>query len=118
MTRSQRGISLTGALVGMIVLAAVALFGAKLMPAYLEYFAVKKMLAAMASSGETKNSVREIRNSWARRNVIEGVKSVAPDDLDISKEGGEAVITATWSTKTQIIGNFSACLDFSATTAK
>jgi len=118
MTRSQRGITLTGALVGMIVLAAVALFGAKLVPAYMEYFAVKKMLAAMESSGETKASVREIRNAWARRNTIEDVKSVVPDDLEITKEGGEAIVTATWSTKTPIIGNFSACLDFSATTAK
>lgn len=118
MTRTQRGISLTNALLGMIVLAAVGLFGAKLTPAYLEYFAVKKMLAAMESSGETRGSVREIRNAWARRNTIEGVKSVAPDDLEITKEGGEAVVTAVWATKVPIIGNFSACLDFSATTAK
>ena len=118
MTRSQRGITLTGALAGMIVLAAVGLFSAKLLPAYLEYFAVKKMLAAMESSGETKSTVKEIRNSWARRNTIEGVQSVNPDDLEITKEGGEAVITAAWSTKVPIIGNFSACLDFTATTAK
>jgi len=118
MKRKQGGITLTGALGGMVVLAAVALFAAKLMPAYLEYFAVKKMLAAMESSGESKASVREIRNSWARRNTIEDVKSVNPDDLEITKEGGEAIITANWSTKVPIIGNFSACLDFSATTAK
>ncbi|MGE0357748.1 MAG: DUF4845 domain-containing protein [Burkholderiales bacterium] len=118
MKRTQRGITLTGALMGMIVLAAVGLFGAKLTPAYLEYFAVQKMLKAMEASGETKFTVREIRNSWARRNTIEGVKSVNPDDLEITKEGGEAVITANWSTKVPIIGNFSACLDFSATTAK
>ena len=118
MTRSQRGITLTGALAGMIVLAAVGLFSAKLLPAYLEYFAVKKMLAAMESTGETKATVKEIRNSWARRNTIEGVQSVNPDDLEITKEGGEAVITAAWSTKVPIIGNFSACLDFTATTAK
>lgn len=118
MKRKQGGITLTGALVGMVVLAGVALFGAKLTPAYLEYFAVKKMLAAMESSGESKASVREIRNSWARRNTIEGVQSVNPDDLEITKEGGEAIITANWSTKVPILGNFSACLDFSATTAK
>lgn len=118
MTRSQRGITLTGALIGMIFLAAVGLFSAKLLPAYLEYFTVKKMLSAMETSGETRASVREIRNTWARRNTIEGVQHVAPDDLEITKEGGEAIVTATWSTKTPIIGNFSACLDFSATTAK
>jgi len=50
--------------------------------------------------------------------TIEGVQSVNPDDLEITKEGGEAVITAAWSTKVPIIGNFSACLDFTSTTAK
>ena len=118
MARTQRGITLTGALVGMIVLAFVGLFGAKLTPAYIEYFAVKKILAAMESSGETKGGVKEMRVAFARRNTIEDVKSVTPDDLEITKEGGEAVVTANWSTKVPIIANFSACLDFTVTTAK
>jgi hypothetical protein len=118
MTRSQRGITLTGALMGMIVLAAIGLFGAKLMPSYLDYFAVKKILAAMEQNGETKGTVKQIRDAFDRRNTIEDVKAVSGADLDITKEGGEAVVTATWAVKIPVIGNFSACLDFSVTTAK
>ena len=118
MTRSQRGISLTGALTGMIVLAAVGLFGAKLMPAYLEYFAVKKILAAMEQNGDTKGTVKQIRDAYDRRNAIEDVKSITGPDLEITKEGGEAVVTATWSNKVPIVGNFNACLDFTVTTSK
>ena len=40
------------------------------------------------------------------------------EDLEITKEGGEAVVTANWSVKVPIVANFSACLDFSVTTAK
>jgi hypothetical protein len=118
MTKSQRGFTLTGALMGMIVLAAVGLFAAKLLPAYLEYFSVKKILAAMDQNGETHGTVVQIRDAYDRRNAIEDVKSVLGPDLDITKEGGEAVVTATWSTKVPIIGNFNACLDFTVTTAK
>jgi hypothetical protein len=118
MTRKQRGITLTGALTGMIVLAGLALFGAKLMPAYLDYFAVQKILKAMENNGETKGTVKEIRNAFDRRNTIEGVQAMRGDDLEITKEGGEAVVSAIWSTKVPIVGNFSACLDFSVTTAK
>lgn len=119
MTRSQRGITLTGALMGMIVLAAVGLFGAKLLPSYVEYFAVKKIIAAMEASGETKSgTVRQLRDAFDRRNAIEDVKSVNGADLEITKDGGETVITATWATKVPIVGNFSACLDFTVTTAK
>jgi hypothetical protein len=118
MTRTQRGITLTSALLGMIVLAGVALFAAKLLPTYIDYFSVQKILASMEANGDLKGTVGEIRASYDRRNTIEGVKAVDGRDLDITKEGGEAVVTAVWSTKVPIIANFSACLDFTVTTAK
>ncbi len=118
MTRTQRGITLTGALMGMIVLAGVGLFGAKLAPSYIEFYSVKKIFAAMEQSGDLKGSVREIRASYDRRNAVEGVRTLNGEDLEITKEGGEAVITANWSAKVPIVGNFSACLDFSVTTSK
>ena len=116
--RKQRGITLTGAIVGMIVLAFVALFGAKLTPSYIEWLSVKKVLAAMEAQGDTKGTVRDIRNSFDKRNSIEDVKAVRGEDLEITKEGGDAVVTASWSVKIPMIYNFSACLDFVATTAK
>lgn len=118
MQSKQRGISLSGAIVWMVILALGGLFAAKLMPSYLEYFAVQKILKAMDESGETKGTVRDIRNAFDRRNTIEDVKALRGEDLEITKEGGEAVVTATWATKIPIMGNFSACLDFTATTAK
>ena len=119
MSGKQRGITLTGALMGMIVLAFVGLFAAKLLPAYMEFFAVQKIIKAMDNSGETKAAtVKEIRNSFDRRNTIEGVQAMRGEDLEITKEGGEAIVTASWSTKVPIVANFSACLDFSVTTAK
>jgi hypothetical protein len=118
MARTQRGVTLTGAIMGMIVLALAGLFAAKLVPAYLEFFAVQKILKSMEAAGDTKGTVKEIRISFDKRNSIEDVKAMRGDDLEITKEGGEAVVTATWSTKTPIIGNFSACLDFTVSTAK
>jgi len=116
--RKQRGITLMGAIMGMVVIAFVGLFAAKMLPSYLEYFAVKKIFATMEAAGDTKGSVRDIRLSFDRRNSIEGVKEVKGEDLEVTKEGGEAVVTAAWSVKIPMIYNFSACLDFVATTAK
>jgi hypothetical protein len=118
MIRKQLGVTLSGAIVGMVILALAGLFAAKLLPSYLEFFAVKKMLAAMEETGETKGTVRDIRNAFDRRNTIENVKAIRGEDLEITKEAGEAVVTATWATKIPIAWNFSACLDFMATTAK
>jgi hypothetical protein len=114
----QRGVSLTGLIVTLCVLGFIAVMAAKLMPAYVEYFTVKKMFAAMDQAGDLKGTVRDIRRSFDTRNAIEDVKSVKGEDLEITKEGGETVITATWSNKVPLVSNVSACLDFMVTTSK
>ena len=116
--RKQQGISLRNAVLWMALLGFLGVMAAKMMPSYIEYFAVKKMLASMEQNGDLKGNVREIRNSFDKRNAIEDVKSVRPDDLEITKEGGEAVVTANWSVRVPLVSNISACLDFMATTAK
>ena len=116
--RKQSGISLMNLIVGLGLLGFLGVMAAKLMPAYVEFFAVKKMLAAMEQAGDLKGSVRDIRYSFEKRNAIEDVKSVRGDDLEVTKEGGEAVVTANWSVRIPMVSNVSACLDFTVTTAK
>jgi hypothetical protein len=76
MTSKQRGVSLSGALMWMIVLALGGLLAAKLMPSYLDFYGVKKIFAAMEQNGETKGTVREIRAAFDRRNQIENIKAL------------------------------------------
>ena len=116
--QKQRGISLVSLIVTLAVVGFLAIMAAKLMPAYIEYFAVKKIFASMEQAGDLKLSVREIRKSFETRNTIEDVKSVKGEDLEVTKEGGETVVTATWSAKVPLVANIAACLDFSVTTAK
>lgn len=116
--RKQSGISLMNLIVGLGVLGFLGVMAAKMLPAYVEYFAVKKMFAAMEQAGDLKGSVRDIRYSFEKRNAIEDVKSVRGDDLEVTKEGGEAVVTANWSVRVPMVGNANACLDFTVTTAK
>jgi hypothetical protein len=118
MRSKQLGISLKGAIFWMAILGFFGVMAAKLMPAYVEYFAVKKMLKSMEEAGDLKGTVRDIRNSFDKRNAIEDVKGVRPDDLEVTKEGGETVVTANWSVRVPLVSNVSACLDFMATTAK
>ena len=116
--RKQSGVSLMGLIVTLGVLGFLAIMAAKLMPAYVEYYSVKKILAAMEQGGDLKGSVRDIRYNFEKRNAIEDVKSVRGDDLEVTKEGGEAVVTATWSVRVPMVANVSACVDFMVTTAK
>jgi len=114
----QRGVSLMGLIITLGVLGFIAVMAAKLLPSYVEYFGVKKIFAAMVQNGDTKGTVPEIRRAYDTRNAIEDVKSVQGSDLEVTREGGEAVVSANWSVKIGLVANISACIDFSVTTAQ
>jgi Tfp pilus assembly protein PilE len=116
--RQERGVSLMGLIVTLAVLAFLGVMAAKLLPSYIEYFKVKKVLSAMEQGGDFNGSARDIRNSYDRRNAIEDIKSVQGSDLEVSKAAGETSVTATWSVKVPMVSNASACLDFTVTTVK
>ena len=116
--RKQGGVSLMGLIVTLSVLGFLGVMAAKLLPAYIDYLSVKKILASMEQAGDLKLSVREIRKSYETRNAIENVQAVKGDDLEIGKEAGETVVSANWSVKVPMVSNVSTCLDFSVTTAK
>ena len=116
--RHQRGLSPMGLILVLGVLGFLGVMAAKLMPAYNEYFKVKKLFSAMEQAGDLNGDVRSIRASYDRRNTIEDVHSVQGSDLEISKAGGETTVSANWSVKVPMVYNASACLDFVVTTAK
>ena len=116
--RKQRGISIVNLIIWLAVLGFLFVMGAKLLPSYIEYFKVKKIFAAMEAGGVFKSSVRDIRYDFDKRNAIEDITSVKSEDLEITKQGGETILSAAWSVKVPLVSNASACLDFSVTTAK
>jgi hypothetical protein len=109
-------------LFGMMIIAMAVVFAAmlvlKILPPYMDYWTVKKVLSAMAHDPEVKTmSEREVRISFDKRASIDNIKSVKGSDLDISKQGGEVVVEVSYPVKVQLVGNLSACMDFTASTA-
>ncbi|MFA7241209.1 MAG: DUF4845 domain-containing protein [Sulfuricellaceae bacterium] len=118
--KKQRGVSLSGTVVVMVILALIALVAAKLSPAYIDYFAIKKVLLAMETGGELKNlGAKELRASYSKRSSIDNIKSITAEDLQITKAAdGTAVISAEYSVKTPLVANISLIIDFTVSTAK
>ena len=111
----QRGIGFVGLIFIFAVCGAVGLLGLKVIPAYLEYMSVKKVISAMASTEEVKSgTVADIRKSFNRRATIDNINAITGEDLEISKEGGETVVAAIWQQKVVLFTGFTLLIDFSA----
>lgn len=116
--KKQRGATLVGMLfIGGLVGSGLIL-AAKLVPAYLEFMSVKKVLNSMATNGDLKTmSSKELQASFFKRAYVSDVKNVKPEDLTVSREGNASVIIVEYSIKVPVVSNISACLDFSASTS-
>ena len=115
MQSQQRGVTMIGFLFVAFVLIMMALLGMKLVPAYIEFFSVKKILATMGQDSDLKSkSNGEIRNDFIKRANVGYVTVVKPEDLSIDRRNGVAVITAAYAFRTKLVGNISLIVDFSA----
>ncbi len=98
-----------------MVLVMLAVLGMKLVPAYIEFFSVKKILATMGQeSGLKTKSNAEIRKDFMNRASVGYVSLVKPEDLTIDRRNGGLVINADYVFRTALVGNVSLVVDFSA----
>ena len=113
MRMNQLGVSLSGLMVGAVIFIALATLGMKLAPSYLEFFAIKKAVNAIAQEKRTA-SVVDIRKTWDARATIDDISSVKGSDIEITKEGSDLVISAGYRKEIPLAGNVGIYIDFRA----
>jgi hypothetical protein len=112
---AESGVSLSGLIVVLIVLGAMALVVIKVTPAFFEYRAVKNSIVkAKAEAGS--GSVREIQQAFDRNAGINDVTAIAGRDLVITRDGGDTEISFAYEKRIPLAGNVSLLFDFAGTT--
>lgn len=114
MRKQQRGLSLSGLLMGSVLLIVVAMLGIKVVPSYIEFFAIKKAVNAVASEKGESASVAQIRNAFDLRRSVDDFTSVTGADIEISKDSGGVVISAHYRKEIPLVGNAGLYINFSA----
>jgi hypothetical protein len=115
MRTQQRGLSMIGFLFVAVVLVMLAMLAMKVVPAYIEFFGVKKVLADMAHQSDLRNmSNGEIRNDFEKRASVGYVEAVTGKDLMVDRRGGTPVVVAEYTFRTKLVHNVSLVIDFSA----
>jgi len=109
----QRGLSLIGLLITSAVIVFFCLVGFKLLPSYIEYWTVQRIVADLGRSAELRGgTIGNVQNAFDRRATIDNVTSIKGRDLEVNKVGDGFEIATNWSTRVPLFGNINACLDF------
>jgi Domain of unknown function (DUF4845) len=117
--KRQRGLGMVGVLIVLVLVLVVGITLMRVIPAYIEFMAVKKVLASMAAGGDLdKPSVKEIRDAFERRAAIDNITSVKGEDLEVAKDGTRTVVSASYTTRIPLVANVSLLLDFNASSQK
>lgn len=112
----QKGISLIGTMIAAAMVIGAIILAMRMVPVYNEYFAIKKALNVVASSGEA-TSPEAIRSQFGRKADVEDISTVKPSDLVIAKENGRWVISAEWQRTIPLVANVSLLFQFSVSSA-
>jgi hypothetical protein len=111
--KRQRGMGFAGVLVILVGIIFLAIIGMKMVPAYLEYFAIKKAVAAITQGGQLRNaSVADVRRAFELRQAVDDFTSVGPKDLEITKDGSDIVISFAYERRIPLFYNISLLIDF------
>lgn len=104
-------------LVVAVLLVVVAIAGMKIGPAYMEYGTIKKAIVAVAAEGRT-GTVADVRKGFDRRAQIDDINAVTGADLEVSKEGGDVVVSFAYTKKIPLGANVSLVIDFAGASNK
>lgn len=117
--KKQRGLTLISLIFFAVLIIMVALLGIKIAPEVIEYFAIVKDVKATSIDPASKSgSVADIRRNFDKRKSIDNITAVTGDDIDISKEGNDIVITFAYTKKIPLFGPVSLTIDFEGSSAK
>ena len=116
--KRQRGISLTGLILVLVVLCMGAILGFKLFTPYTQYFTIQRTFKALAQNPALRSGNRtDILKAYERYDMIDSITAISENDIEITKDGGTFVLSASYSVKVPLVANFSLLVDFAPSSA-
>ena len=109
----EAGVSLTGLIFVLAVLGLAVVLAFKLVPAYLEYGAVKD---AMVRAKEAGGTPREMQVAFDKSAGVNDVSAIRGRDLVITRDGGETQISFAYEKRIPLMGNVSLVIDYAGST--
>jgi type II secretory pathway pseudopilin PulG len=109
----EAGFSLSGLIVVLVVIGALALVAMKVFPAWVEYRAIKNAIVQTKAAGP---GTREMQQAFARNAEINNITSISGKDLVITRDNGQADVSFAYEKRIPLAGNVSLLIDFAGST--
>lgn len=113
---SQRGLSLTSLMMWGFAIVMVSLLAMKLVPSTIEYFKLKKIIHSTVAQSNTSASVADVRRTFSKFTQVDHLE-FKPEDLDITKENNQIVISFQYEKRIPLFWNVSLLIDYAASTS-
>lgn len=110
---AQRGISLTGLIVALGLIAAIAMLAMKVVPKILEFNSAKNAIV-VAKNVQGTNRDRMI--AFAKAADINGIESISPKDLIFTKVNAETHVSFDYEVKVELFKDVALLMHFASTT--
>jgi hypothetical protein len=117
MKKNQKGVSLSGLRLWGFVLAMVALVVIKIAPTAIEYWKIQKAIKSVAAAAAPSATVPELRAAYSKFAEIDHISDLRPEELDITKEGNQIVLSFAYEKRIPLFGPVSLLIDYNASTA-
>lgn len=108
----QRGLTLIGFLIVLIIAAFFVFIVMKLFPVYSEYYAVRQSLTALQQEpGIASKTPEQVRGLLERKWYISYVKTPKLKDVKVTRRGGDYIVNVAYERRGNLLYN----LDYIAT---
>lgn len=105
----QRGISIVGLIVLVVLIGFLAIVGMRVLPTFVEYRAIQSAVKKAKASG---NTVVEIQKAFDRSAAVDDISTLAGKDLDIAKVDDDIVVAYAYTKKIPLFGPVSLTIDY------
>ncbi len=116
----QRGLTFANFLLMAILFVFLAIFGMKIIPAYVENRTIVHILDTIAHDPEMENALpSDIRNSFYKRALMNNINVISENDIQINKPpAGGLLLSVKYNVKIELVGNASLLLEFNSSSSR
>lgn len=111
----QRGLSLISLLFFGIIAVMLVVLGMRVMPSAMEYFAIKRALNSIATSGA--RSPADIQRAFDRQAAIDDFTSITGRDLIVERDGEQLTVSFGYEKRVALFGPVSLLIQYEGSTA-